>query len=232
MTAPAAMSVMAIIQDGLRDAAKIQRGQVPDGEQIAESLRRLTDIVNFEQTQGLKLFLLTDHSVTLVAGTQTYTITVSSVKPLRVIQGYYLDSDSNRRPMYPLSWDEWLRLSNVTQQGQITQYFVNKQSTTLTVSFWLTPDTVAATGTAHLLTQRQVTDPISLTENMEFPVEWRMFLRWALADEVATGQPQAIVQRCQQNREMYRAALEAWDVEDAPTMLQIDSRYQNMSTFR
>lgn len=232
MTTPAANSVYCIIQDGLRDAAKIQIGEVPNSERIAESLRRLTDIVNFEQTQGLKLFLDTDQSITLVAGTQTYTVTVSSVKPIEVVQGYYQDSSLNRRPIYPLSWDEWIRLSNVTQQGAIAQYFVNIQPTVMSVSFWLVPDTTAATGTAHLLVRRQVTQPISLTETMEFPIEWRMFLRWALADELATGQPPAIQQKCQMRCEAYRQALEAWDVEQTPTRMEVDTRQMRVSPFR
>lgn len=233
MTAPAANTPYAILSDAYLDAGRRQEGQVISSERIVDGMKRLTDIVNYEQTQGLKLWLQADTSVTLVSGTRDYTVTVSSTKPLRILQGYYLDSSDVSRPIYPLSWDEWLRLSTRTEEGQITQFFVDKQATALVVSFWLTPDDTAAEGTAHLLLQRQVTNPISVVETMEFPIEWRSFLRWAVADELATGQPQAIMDRCEKRKEMFRQALEAWDVEDASTSFQPDSRYGGaQSSFR
>jgi hypothetical protein len=145
-------------------------------------------------------------------------------KPLRIQQGYYLDQFQIRRPIYPLSWDEWLRLSTVYQTGPLTQFFVDKQQTSLNVYTWLIPDTTAATGTMHLLTQQQVTNPINLTETMNFPDEWGAALVWGLADEICTGQPQAIMDRCLQRSAQYRMMLEDWDVEDAPTSFAPDQR--------
>lgn len=232
MTAPAANTPYAIITDAMQDAGLLQDGDEPNSEQLAKYMRRLQDVITFEQTQGLKLFLLSDTSITLVATTQTYTVTVASVKPIRVDQGYILDSSSIRRPIYPLSWNEWLTLSNITQQGTINSYFVNIQPTALTVSFWYIPDTTQALSTAHLLVRREVTQPINLVETMEFPIEWRMFLRWSLADELCTGQPAAIVKRCEGKAEVYRQAIEAWDVEQSSTMFQVDSRGGMQSSFK
>ncbi len=88
------------------------------------------------------------------------------------------------------------------------------------------PDAEAATGTAHLLLQVQATNFTNLTETMNFPIEWRMFLRWALAEELSTGQPTTIMERCSNMCSKYREALEAWDVEDAPTQFTSDQRGQ------
>jgi len=49
-------------------------------------------------------------------------------------------------------------------------------------------------------------------------------LRWALAADLSTGQPEAIQNRCMLFAEGYRQALEAWDVEDAPTQFTPDQR--------
>lgn len=232
MTTPAINTPYSIISDALFEAKIIQEGQTPDGDVLARNLRRLTEVVNLEATQGLKLFLQEDMSVTLVAGTATYTLTVSSLKPLRVQQGYYLDTLGNRRPIYPISWQEYLSLSNPTQQGAISQYFINKQATTLTATFWLTPDTEAATGTAHLLTQRQVSPPINLTTDTVFPIEWATFLKWALADESSSGQPTAVQQKCMMKAQAARTMLQDWDVEDTPTYFQVDARFVSGSRFR
>lgn len=233
MTTPNNNTPAAIIKDAYLDAGIIQQGDSPNSEQLADGMRRLTDVINFEQTQGLKLWVNVDVSVTLTAGTGTYDFgpasaggTVDMTKPLRVVEAYYRDLNGIRRPLIPLSWDDYVRLSQINQTGQINSYFVNKKQLVLSVFFWLIPDATAATGTAHLVFQEQITGPISLTDTISFPIEWRMFLHWALADELSTGQPQAIMDRCQQRAERYREALENWDVEDASTSFAPDSRGQ------
>jgi len=228
MTTPADNTPISIISDAYFDAGLLQEGQAPNSEQIATGMRKLRDVINLWQTQGLKLWLLTDTSVTLVSGTSTYTFgpagSTVMTKPLRVVEAYYADSNGIRRSLNPLSWNDYTRLSTVTQTGQINSYFVDKQATQLSVFFWNTPDATAATGTAHLLLQTQVTNFINITETVQFPIEWRIALRWGLADELATGQPQAIMDRCQQRAMTYKAMLEDWDVEDAPTRFMPDSQ--------
>lgn len=238
MTAPADNTPVSIITDAYWDAGLIQEdGESPNSEQLVTGMRRLTDIINYEQTQGLKLWLNVDNAITLVSETSTYTLgplgSVVMTKPLRVVECYYSDANGIRRPLIPLSWRDYTQLSIITQTGQINSYFVNKEATLLSVFFWLIPDATAATGTAHLVLQEQVINFINVTETMNFPIEWRIFLRWALADELATGQPQAIMDRCSQRAEQYRMALEAWDVEDASTSFAPDARSQYFnSNFR
>lgn len=228
MTAPADQTPASIIQDAYFDAGLLQEGDSLNGEQVVSGMRRLTDMVNLWQTQGLKLWLNQDQAVTLVAGQGTYTFGPSSgivmAKPLRVLDAYYADISGIRRPLVPLAWSEYVRLSQINQSGAINSYFVDKQQTQLSVFFWLLPDATAATGTAHLVLQQQVTNFISVTETINFPAEWRIALRWGLADELATGQPQAIMDRCQQRAQAYRTMLEDWDVEDAPTRFTPDAR--------
>ena len=228
MTAPSNNTPFAIINDAYHDAGLVQEGDIINPDQQVSGMSRLTDLVNLKQTQGLKLWLNVDTSVPLVEDQGTYTFSPSGdvvmVKPLRVIEAYYLDDTGIRRPLVPLSWDDYIRLSQVNQSGAINSYFVNKKQSELSVFFWLIPDATAATGTAHLLLQTQVTNFISVTEEVNFPIEWRIALRWGLADELATGQPQAIMDRCQQRAAMYWEALENWDVEDAPTRFTPDQR--------
>ena len=232
MTTPAINTPKAIIDTALRNAGKLQEGQLPSSEQYAMYMGDLQRLINLWQTQGLKLWLQTDLSIPLTVGKggagNPYTLTVGGdvnmTKPLRVQQGYFLDASGIRRPIYPLSWDEWMRLASTNQQGAIAQYFVDKQQTSLNVYFWLIPDSTAATGTAHLLVQHQVTDPINLTETMNFPAEWGLGLVWGLTDEICTGQPQSIMDRAQQRASVYRAMLEDWDVEDAATSFAPDMR--------
>jgi hypothetical protein len=212
------------------DAGITQEGDSPNSEQIARGMTRLNDIINLFCTQGLKLWSLIDQEVTLVDGQQEYTFmpggSVSMAKPMRILQGYVLvaNSQGTKRPIYPLSWDDWMKLSNVEQEGAISQFFVDKLYDRLTVKFWLIPDANEALNTAHLLIQQQITNFSALTEDLMFPPEWFLALRWALADDLATGQPEAIVQRCAARAGAFRVALENWDVEDPPTQFTPDPR--------
>jgi hypothetical protein len=230
MTAPASNTPYAIINDAMHDAGYLMQGQTANGEQLAKYMRQLEDMINFRQTKGLKLFLNVDTQVTLVVGQALYSFgpagTVQMTKPLRIVEGYYIDSNGVRRPLIPLAWNDWIKLGQVNQLGPVTQYLVDKQPAVLNVTLWLIPDATAATGSVHFLFQIQVTNPISLTETMQFPIEWRMALRWGLADDISTGQPAAVVANCAAKAAFYWDALENWDVEDAPTQFQPDSRSQ------
>ena len=230
MTAPADNTPASIISDAYFDAGLLQEGDTVNPEQLVSGMRRLTDMINLWQTQGLKLWLLADTPVPLVSGQGTYVFSptgdVKMPKPPRAIDAYYRDVNGIRRPLIPMSWNEYVRLSQIHNTGAINSYFVDKKQSVLSVFFWLVPDATAATGTAHLLLQTQVTNFINVTEDMNFPIEWRIALRWGLADELATGQPQAIMDRCQQRALTDRTMLEDWDVEDAPTRFTPDQRSQ------
>lgn len=236
MTAPATFQTVGrLIRLAYKDAGLVQDGDDPSSEQFADGLLRLTDIVNLLQTQGLKLWLQEDRSISLASGVSIYTLgpggSTAMVKPLRVIQAYYRDLNGTRRPLQPLSREEFTRLSQVTQTGQLNSYFVDKQQYQLAVSFWPVPDAIAATGTAHLILQDQVTSPVSLTNDVGFPIEWYMALRWGLADELSTGQPASIMQRCAQKAGMYLQVLQDWDVEDTSVTFIPDARGLGASSF-
>lgn len=230
MTAPATNTPYGIINDAYHDAGLLGLGETPNSEQLTEGMRRLCDVINVWQTQGLKLFLLVDQEITLTSGKGTYTMGLTGdivmAKPSRILQAYVLiTSGLVKRPLVALSWDEWMRLSQVSvNNGAISSYFVNKQPDLLAVTFWNTPDAEEATNTAHVLLQVQVDNPINLDSTMMFPQEWRIALRWGLADDLATGQPEAIMNRCAQKATAFREALEDWDVEDTMTRFAIDPR--------
>lgn len=241
MTAPSDNRPYSIIADAYLDAGLIQANQAPNAEQLAKGMRRLRDLINFWMTKGIKLWLNSEVEVPLVAGQAEYSFgpsgDVDMTRPLRTIEAYYLYAANNtHRPLTQMAWKDYILLSQTgtltTNRGTITQYLIKKEQTFMKAVFWQCPDdTEADNGSVIMLLQRQVTSPLNLTEEMNFPIEWRMALHWGLADDLATGQPQAIMDRCQLKAEMYRTALEDWDVEDAPTRIAPDvtMTYSNRS---
>lgn len=238
MTAPPLNTADALIRKALRDAGRLQVGDDPPPETFADCLSRLGDIINTLQTRGLKLWLNSVRTLTPVAGTAAYTLgpsgTTVTIKPLRVIGGWFVESGGARRSLTPLSWQEYRSLGNLTSSGAVNSYFVDKQQLNLVVRLWQVPDATAATGTVELLCQEQATAPLELTSVVAFPVEWYLALRWMLADDLATGQPALIMERCERKANQYREQLEDWDVEDASTFLQPNAQMMgaNQSRFR
>jgi hypothetical protein len=209
----------------MQNAGKLQEGDEPNSEQLASGMNRLNDLINIWQTSGLKLWQTVDLPVTLTAGLACYTgASLGAVRNLRVLQAYYLDASGVRRPLLPLSWDEYNRLSAPGNQGPINSYFVDKQLSQLRVCFWLTPDATAATGTAHLIVQQQIPNVSGLLDTINFPSEWFLALQWGLAAEICTGQPDSIINRCETKALTYKLGLESWDVEDASTSFSPDQR--------
>lgn len=228
-----------VIADAMVDAGLIQEGARPTSEQLATNLRRLSDIINLWQTQGLKLFLQQEVTVPLVVGQTHYVLGPSGPdvimpKPTRITQGWITDTTNIRRPLVEISRNDWERLSQVTgNNGTINSFFVDKQAYSLNLNVWPPPDSTEVANTATFLTQTQATNPISLTDETSFPQEWRIALRWGLADDICTGQPMEIQARCRTKSIEFRQALENWDVEDVNTRFGIDMRmYQGYGRFR
>jgi hypothetical protein len=239
MTTPAYInSPHRILTEAYFEAGLIEEGQDINSEQEARGMNRLNDLLNLLQTQGLKLWLQFDLPIPLVKGTNLYLLgpaalggTVVMVRPTRVLEGYYRDSNNIDRPLLVLSRNEWNTLSLkvpglTSQEGFVTSYFVDKQVNTMNVYVWLTPDTVAATGTVHVTVQQQQPNPVGLTDNLVFGPEWFLALIWLMADQLSQGQPIAVQAKCKSNAEQYREMLEDWDVEDASVVFQPDPRTQ------
>jgi len=237
MTFPATFSTpYRLIYNAMRDSGYLGKGTEPTSEHLAEYMPKINDLFNYLQTKGLKLWLNQDFPIQLVQGQSQYVLgpgaNLIAMKPLRALEGYYVDSNHNRRPIIPMSRQEWDTLSTVTTQGVLNNYFVDKQQLNLLVNVWLTPDAQAATGVFHAVLQYQVGNVVSLTDTMNFPVEWFLALEWGFANQICTGQPQVIMDRCAAMAEKYITDLENWDVEDASTFFTPDTRTMNQGNIQ
>jgi hypothetical protein len=221
----------AIVQKAYEDAGLCAMGQTVTAGQLARGIERLNDIINLWATQGLKLWLQQPVNVPLVAGQGTYSLgpagDVVMTKPLSILQGTYITSGNVRQPLVVMSRDEYTRLSQIVGvNGAINSYFTNKEVTQLLVSFWNTPSVQTTTGYCEVLCRLSAPNVAVSADSAGFPPEWTIGLRWALADEICVGQPDNVQARCAQRAGAYREALEGFDVEDAPTFFQPDSRNQ------
>lgn len=229
---PAPQACITIINDAYWDTKKNADGDDANSEQLAIGMRKLNKLVNYFQTKGLKLWVQEDYALQapiLQTGVGLYTFgptgSVVMNKPRRVIEGYFTDGSSQvRRPLIMMSRNEWDTLATITTQGTVTGYFTDKQQLTLNVNLWMVPDSTQSTGAVHLILDQQIGNFSQLTDTMQFPPEWALALEWGLADQLSSGQPAAIINLCRANAKQYREELEDWDVEDAATQFQPDTR--------
>jgi len=228
MTIAAYNSADRIIRMAMEDAGLLEDGADPSADQSGRYMQRLNDMVNTWQVEGIKLFLAQDISVPLVTGQSLYTFgpagTTVMTRPLEVVDAYYSDQNGIRRPLIPMSRFDWDRLSTITATGAINQYFVDKQTSIMNINLWNPPSATEALGRFHPVFRTQVTNFITINDSIMFPIEWYMALRWGLASDLTTGQPDSIVTRCEQKALYYKTTLENWDVENAPTQFQPDSQ--------
>lgn len=225
-----------MIKRARKNAGLDGKGKIPTTEDFKDGMARMNGMALTWQTLGIKLWLQQDYSLTapiLTVGKFQYNFgpggDVVMVKPTRVIEEscYFQDNAGNRRPLIPMSRNEYNTLSVPGQQGAVNSFYVDKQQLTMNVFLWLTPDLwTVQNGQIHLILQNQIGTITQINESMHFPLEWTMALEWGLADQICTGQPQAIMDRCATMAQSFRMALEEWDVEDVGIKIQPDPRAQ------
>jgi hypothetical protein len=224
--------VISIIQFAMKNAMMLEEGQEPNSEQIADGIVRLNMLANHLQTKGLRLWTQVDYPITLVAGQSLYPLTGTYGKPLRIPRdlGYMLytasgTSNTTKTPIITLSQQEWVLLNQSGTQGMVTQIYVDKQLSALNVNTYLIPDTyTAASYVLHVVYQQMMTPAQQITDTTMFPLEWYQGLSWLLSQQMCQGQPAAVVGRIDAMAEKYEADLDGWDVEDAQTWFQPDTR--------
>lgn len=209
-----------LIRSAMLNARLLQEGDDPTGEDYANYLVRLNDLVALWQTLGIKLWTTSVQTVPLVAGTNSYVVgpggAVNITKPLLITEAFYQDPGSNTpRSLIRIAWSDFYALDQTTQ-GSINSFFVDQQQGQFVLWVWQTPTANQVTGTLKILVRTAISQWQSMDDSFTFPPEWSLALQWALAEEICTGQPLPVQQRCQLKAEIYRNELESWDREWTP----------------
>lgn len=216
-------TAQAIIEKAYADSMKLPRGGTLTTAQLTDGLERLQDVVNTEAVLGLKLFLETEVSVTLVAGQQLYSFrpggSVNVPRPLRLKDVTYVGTGNDSRPLIPLSRSDWAAMPARGETGSVSQFFQERLYDRVNLYLWNIPDTSAAAGTLRV-TLHAPAATLTLSTTTAFPPEWVMYLRWALTADLASGMPVEVVQRAEGKAAQYRKILEDFDVEDVAVRFQ------------
>lgn len=175
-------TVTQIVTDALGKIYVAVGGETVSAEDLAKGIRVLKHMLRTWAVDGVRLWLINDQTVTLVAGTATYALTV---RALDVSQAW-IRTDGNDTPVRILTREEYNRLPDKTASGSPFSLFVDRDLAATSVTVYPVPDaTSAANDSLRVTTKYQIQDVTSGGEDIEVPPEWTEALVYNLAVRLA-----------------------------------------------
>jgi len=241
-----------IISQALRKCGVLELGDTPDAASIANAGIALNLLIKQLSTEGLKLWKVSELIIPLVANTTKYILggassvtmydslapsTAITDKPLKVIQGWYRNTQSTPdidTPVLLVSKQEYSLLGSKFSTGSSNTVFYDVKTTYGVLYVYLTPDTSTATNTQlHLIAQMQLKDITTALDTPDFPNEWMNCLIWNLADQLALeyGVPMNARQEIATRSRLYREDMSNWDVEAYSTFFSPDFRSTSTNAY-
>lgn len=216
-----------IIKAAMRKVQALAAGQTPSSEDYINAAEALNALVFAFQTLGMPLWARKEYSLTLVNGTNTYTIgsgqTTNTPFPQKLHQVIRVDSGSDSQiDVQILSVYDWNQLPQDSTGSPVNvtyQPFVNYG----VLKVWPTPDSNAATNqTLKLVYQRPLEYFNASTDTPDFPQEWQMPLIYGLAVAIAPewGVPIQDQQRLEKQADKYLEMVLGFGQEDASLFFQ------------
>jgi len=233
-----------VIEAALRGLSVLEEGAQPSAAALENCGFSLNLIMKKWQSEGVKLWTITELTLPLVAGQTTYNIGTASNndlvtdKPLRLIQSFLRNTGVSPAvdiPMTIISQQEYNILGSKFSTGTTNSVFYQPYTTYGTVSVFLTPDTNTSTNyQLHLTVQRPIYIVNNPNDNFDFPSEWFLALKWALMAEVASDYDKNLNERTyiDSKATLFKQELLDWDIEHSSTFFQPDQRTGFNRNFR
>lgn len=179
------MTAQDIVQAALRLTGAFDEYQTIPSQDLSNCLQALELMVKEMALDGLPLWAVQDVSFPTVAGQATYNLSTitNSTLPLRILDQYIVDSTGNSTTLVMTSRYDWDTLGQKFQPGIPNQIWYDPQLGAGTITLYDVPSDNQHT--IHVITQLQMQDVGSLSNNVAFPQEAFRMLKWCLADEIS-----------------------------------------------
>ena len=170
-----------IIAAAMRKCGVLAKGASPDAEDLTNGMQALNSLVSLFQTEGMPLWKRTQYSLSLVDGTNSYTIgvgqTTNTAFPLKIHSALIRDSSGSAQEVIQLDRTAF-NLLNTSSEGKPVQFTYQPFINYGVVKVWPTPD---ASYTMELTYTKPVDGYTSASETPDFPQEWQNALIYGLA---------------------------------------------------
>jgi hypothetical protein len=198
-----------VCRRALRIVGALGQGETPDTTTYTETREALNALIKEWQADGMQLWRIQTNSITLVAGTASYTIgiggTVAVAPPLKVINAYIrTTSTSIDTPLLLITRNQYEMYGDKATQSTPNQVWYDPPGNLSggemlgTVYVYPAPDsTTASTQTIRLVGVAALQDLDAGADDIDFPSYFTNALVWGLADQLAYehGQSPVIMDR-------------------------------------
>ena len=181
----ASYTVGDVVTSAMRRLRILGKGETPESDDMEDGIERLGLMLKTWAVTGPKLFTRAEQSVTLVDGTQSYTLTT---RPFSV-QNVRLAVDGDERyPMTEWSRQDWDQSPIKDSEGTPIIYVVDRQISGTSLTLWPIPDIPSGEAwTLNVSYERVPYDVTASSETLDIPQEWHDCiidsLGYLLADE-------------------------------------------------
>lgn len=199
-----------VVEYALRKIGALDITQTADADEAAAALVELEVMLKEWAIKGPYLFTKREASKTLTSDTASYSL--STQKPIRILEARYRDTNSRDLPMEELTREEYYELPLKDANGIPTTFYFDPQPASWTLYTW--PVLLTATTEAIYFTyQRRIEDVGSLNNDLDIPQEWLSTVGYALAARLLDdyGVADAVADRIIARSEALLASARAFD---------------------
>lgn len=210
-----------IINSALRKIGALSKGQTADSTDLTNGAQALTALTKTLQTEGMPLWKRTSYALTLVNGTQSYTIP-NAIKLAQMV--LTVVSGTTSYPIIEKSRYDFNRLPTSTG-GIPVHYYFQPAIQDGTVYIWPTPDaTTVSNYNLTAIIQKEFDDFTAGTDTPDFPQAYTDALIYGLAVRLAPeyGLPLQDRELLMKEYMMYKDAAFSYGDEDGSLFLQPD----------
>jgi hypothetical protein len=167
------------ISDIVEEAYERLGIQGVSGYQLKSARRSLNILFQEWANRGLHYWEVGNNSITLVDGQSTYTMYRSTADGTSdatavygvddILEASYRNSSSVDFPLTKISRSEYQALSNKTDEGTPTQYFVQRFIDKVTITLYLTPGSTEAGNTINYYYVNRIQDAGDYSNDADVP---------------------------------------------------------------
>ena len=177
-----------VITRAMRLSGAIGKGEAADDDEAADGLAALNSMMASFSTERLNAYYIVEETLTLVAGTATYTMgsggDLNTTRPTRVEDSCFIRYLSLDTPLQLLNFEGYAAIVDKTTQSNIPEYlFVDMQNPLARLTFWPVPSSASAV--PHIFSWKQLQQFSSLTTEIALPpgheemIAFNLAVRWA-----------------------------------------------------
>lgn len=217
-----------VSSDALQLLGVLGAGETASSNDLTFCASILNKMIKAWQAQGIHLWKETTATVTLVAATNSYTI---SPRPLNITSCRYRYGSGLDRKMRKLGRSEYdLIPTKTTSTGPCTAFYYTPQLSTGVMYVWPVPTSTEVTNSDSLIItyMQSIEDMDSASDDFDFPVEWLEALTYNLAVRIAPAYGKVLSRTAPEILMIAQSSLQdmqAWDSEEGSVRITPNNRF-------